>query len=240
MSTVGYGDLVPKYTLGKVYAIIWMITAMSITSLFTANVSSAMTSKYLDEKQSLLGKKLGVIKGTRLFFENEINFGAAISEYKEDQIFSALLEGNVSRILLPDFLEAMYYLTTSRSFYFHKNIRIVETIKHPYSFGITVWSGQELNTQFLGCLRMWLKSSYIMHNHIDYSAIDANIIKQHSLKLMEDELTTSLVIALLSTSVVVLVLGIVVWIIRPMIQTRFSNNDIKNSKRGDKMNEVKT
>lgn len=74
---------------------------------------------------------------------------------------------------------------------------------------------------------------------MDYSAIDETIIKQHSLELLEDELTTRLVISVVIASAVLFVLGIIVWIVRPMMQTRLSKNELKN-KRDDKMNDMQT
>ena len=88
------------------------------------------------------------------------------SEYKESEIFKALEQQNISRILLPDFLEAMYYLTNSRKEYFEEEVRIIKTIKHPFSLGIMIASHDELNSHFIDCLRLSMKWSHrkVFHN----------------------------------------------------------------------------
>ncbi len=43
MTTVGYGDKVPKSTPGKVIATVWMFTAVIIISSFTASIASSLT-----------------------------------------------------------------------------------------------------------------------------------------------------------------------------------------------------
>ena len=43
LSTVGYGDLVPRSTGGKVLAAAWMLTSLLLVTLFTSSVVSAIT-----------------------------------------------------------------------------------------------------------------------------------------------------------------------------------------------------
>ncbi len=43
MTTVGYGDIAPRSVGGRILAIIWMLTALIITSFFTAAITSALT-----------------------------------------------------------------------------------------------------------------------------------------------------------------------------------------------------
>ncbi len=48
VTTVGYGDKTPKTTLGRVISMVWMFSAITLISSFTATVTSSLTIKSLD------------------------------------------------------------------------------------------------------------------------------------------------------------------------------------------------
>ena len=48
MTTVGYGDKVPKTPGGRVVAVVWMFSAIILISMFTASVTSALTVSQLE------------------------------------------------------------------------------------------------------------------------------------------------------------------------------------------------
>jgi hypothetical protein len=99
------------------------------------------------------------------------------SEHTEENLFNALTQGNISRILLPDFLEAMYYLTNYHRKHFGDTLRIVQSIRHPFSFGISVVSYYEIDPKFLGCLGTWLKwfDMRVWNNIVKYFPAIMNI-----------------------------------------------------------------
>jgi polar amino acid transport system substrate-binding protein len=48
MTTVGYGDKLPKTIGGRIVSLIWMFTAVILVSLFTATITSTLTVKQLE------------------------------------------------------------------------------------------------------------------------------------------------------------------------------------------------
>eukprot|EP00794_Sanderia_malayensis_P019204 gene19204-21128_t len=61
MTTVGYGDKAPKSLIGRLFSVIWISMGLVLIALFTASITSAMTSALLSEKTKLDGKTVGAL-----------------------------------------------------------------------------------------------------------------------------------------------------------------------------------
>jgi hypothetical protein len=55
-----YGDKAPKSFAARVITILWMITGTIVTSLFTANVTTVLTTKNVAALQNVLGQKVAL------------------------------------------------------------------------------------------------------------------------------------------------------------------------------------
>jgi len=68
MTTVGYGDMAPRTLAGRVIALIWMFTAILITSTFTGMIASSLTADRLTGEirgpGDLLNVAVGAVTGT--------------------------------------------------------------------------------------------------------------------------------------------------------------------------------
>lgn len=69
MTTVGYGDLVPRTVVGRVVTGLWMLTSMIVASSLTAFIATALTLSQIDGPQlsevtQLRGRRVAVVSGT--------------------------------------------------------------------------------------------------------------------------------------------------------------------------------
>ncbi|KAK3715206.1 hypothetical protein QZH41_007816 [Actinostola sp. cb2023] len=58
MTTVGYGDRAPKSLQGRAFAVLWILIGICIISIFTATLTTSLTTVSLENKISLPGSKV--------------------------------------------------------------------------------------------------------------------------------------------------------------------------------------
>ena len=68
MTTTGYGDMAPRTWPGRIVGMLWMFTALVITSTFTGMIASSLTTAKLDQRiegpNDLVGITTGSIAGS--------------------------------------------------------------------------------------------------------------------------------------------------------------------------------
>lgn len=68
MTTTGYGDMAPRTWSGRIIGMLWMFTALVITSTFTGMIASSLTTARLDQRiegpSDLVGVTTGSIAGS--------------------------------------------------------------------------------------------------------------------------------------------------------------------------------
>jgi len=99
MTTVGYGDKVPKSFWGRFIAVIWMFTAVIIISSFTAAISSTLTisqiTNNIDGLSDLRTIVVGTINGSSSATYLDKNHIAYISYEDVDNAFDDLESGKI-------------------------------------------------------------------------------------------------------------------------------------------------
>jgi len=85
MTTVGYGDRAPKSILGRTFAVAWILVGICICSIFTATLTTSLTTISLDTKKSLPGSKVGVLK-------RSIEMALAMQQQADLQLFNSVEE----------------------------------------------------------------------------------------------------------------------------------------------------
>ena len=66
MTTVGYGDKTPKTPLGRLVAVVWMLSSVALVSLLSASLVSRLTAERVENssiraESDLTGKKLAAV-----------------------------------------------------------------------------------------------------------------------------------------------------------------------------------
>lgn len=104
MTTVGYGDKIPRSTSGKVVALTWMFIAIIFISSLTASIASSLTLTQMNRNaqsfEDFKDRKAGCISNTATLQYLESNFFEDIHEFSnvEDGL-SALLNHDIDAML---------------------------------------------------------------------------------------------------------------------------------------------
>ena len=62
MTTVGYGDKIPKFAVSRLFSVIWILIGITICSLFTASLTNEITSASSPENPDMHGRNVGVLR----------------------------------------------------------------------------------------------------------------------------------------------------------------------------------
>ncbi|CAB3993744.1 Potassium voltage-gated channel subfamily F member 1 [Paramuricea clavata] len=209
MTTVGYGDKAPKSFAARVITILWMITGTIVTSLFTANVTTVLTTKNVAALQNVLGQKVGVLN-SKQFFQREINEGASFIEYYDQEtMYTAFDNRKISRILAPNYLDHLYFATKE---HLANNFVIARVVKHPFSVGLgLVDDKKQFGEEMMEFLRCWERQ--IINNFeedgLDYSVIDPSLYHtaENARSLLNQKSILNLIYGLLVLLFIFLVTG---------------------------------
>eukprot|EP00794_Sanderia_malayensis_P019199 gene19199-21123_t len=113
MTTVGYGDKAPKSQIGRLFTIIWITIGLALVGLFTASLTSAMTSALLSETTKLGGKRIGILHYSE-FVHYEINpvqrYDGIPVEYKNiSSMMKDLNSKEIDGIIMDKFVLKYYW-----------------------------------------------------------------------------------------------------------------------------------
>lgn len=62
MTTVGYGDKVPKSVFGRIFSVIWILIGITIIAIFTASLTTEIMKARSPDTPDMNGKRVGVLK----------------------------------------------------------------------------------------------------------------------------------------------------------------------------------
>ena len=131
MTTVGYGDKTPKTPLGRLVAVVWMLSSVALVSLLSASLVSRLTAERVENngiaaESDLSGKKLAAVAqssgaeyldGLHLKYEKYDNLAEALS---------SLADGRSNAVV--NSVGALQYLVAAR---FAQIIRVPRVLLAP-------------------------------------------------------------------------------------------------------------
>eukprot|EP00794_Sanderia_malayensis_P006226 gene6226-6942_t len=106
MTTVGYGDRAPKSYIARIFAVIWIFLGVTIFSMYSAALTSALTKKVVVSSDSLSGKKIAVVNTTAAAHAAARKENAELRGYgsiekliealKKEEVDGAALDDNIA------------------------------------------------------------------------------------------------------------------------------------------------
>ena len=92
MTTVGYGDKVPKTVISRLFSVVWILIGITICSMFTASLTNEISSASTQEKNDMHGGNIGSIKN-RVFDASLIaKHGGTLKETKGISLTDDIME----------------------------------------------------------------------------------------------------------------------------------------------------
>ncbi|XP_022798137.1 uncharacterized protein LOC111336324 [Stylophora pistillata] len=106
MTTVGYGDKTPKFILGRLFGVIWIMFGLILVAVFTATATSALSTN-MHSFVRVEGNKIGVLNNTSAGLEAKKK-GAFVTTFSSvKKMFSSLRSDEIDGVLMDRFRAAV-------------------------------------------------------------------------------------------------------------------------------------
>ena len=157
MTTTGYGDMAPRTWAGRIVGLVWMFTALIITSTFTGTIASSLTAERLEQLVEGPGDLFGISTGS---IENSASdswlssFGLDFVRYQSvQQGLEAVASGDVRSFVYDRPL--LRYLVDNT---YADSIELVPGTFGRQDYGIALPSGSEFREPLNRVLLAYLAS----------------------------------------------------------------------------------
>ncbi|MFT7578423.1 MAG: polar amino acid transport system substrate-binding protein [Myxococcota bacterium] len=146
LTTVGYGDRIPRTRWGRGLALVWMFSGIIMISYFTATVTTSLTIDRLEGSiqgpSDLPGKRVGTVRGStaaKWLYASAVK----IEEYEAiEEVYEALNQGLIEAVVY-DSPALLYYASHEG-----KGIgRVVGKVFQKQSYGIALKTKSPLHEQ---------------------------------------------------------------------------------------------
>jgi len=160
MTTVGYGDTVPKSYLGRLIALVWMFMAIIIISFFTAGIASSLTVSQLDYGVKCFDDLYDVAVGS---LEKSTTTKYLQKKNIHTQTYGSVLKG--MEALANGEIDAMVHDRPILQFYANKSLKgkvtVIKAMFNPQSYGIAMPAKSPYREQINHeLLKRWTNEEY--------------------------------------------------------------------------------
>jgi len=154
ITTTGYGDLVPKTNLGRLFGGVWMVIGAIIAPMLIGSMSANLTLDYqtsvIEDRSDLSHHAIGVISGTssEIYFQKHNLPYTKVTDVKAMMVLiqQDKLDGGVYDAPILQYFSKRY-----------QNLVVLPTIFDRQSYGIVVQNGSDL--------RELINASLLTHIH---------------------------------------------------------------------------
>lgn len=122
MTTVGYGDKSPRSWPARIFSIFWILIGITICSMFTASLTTEITSAMTPKIPEIQGNKVGWLRG-RLYEAMLIaQYGGTLYTINDQdwyegirRLFKLVSDGTVDGIVLDTYIFNLFKMTASNT-----------------------------------------------------------------------------------------------------------------------------
>ncbi|KAM7434885.1 hypothetical protein ABFA07_015103 [Porites harrisoni] len=144
MSTVGYGDKTPKSVAARLFAVGWIMIGVTICSILTATLSSALTSVTVESVGVIAGIKVGATRDS-IALQKAANLGANVRAFEDlNEVYDALTKDESIEGMMEEVFTAMEYIKKRND----PLLSVVHFFEEKHGYGVAFKSnpfGEESN-----------------------------------------------------------------------------------------------
>lgn len=197
MTTVGYGDRVPKSVPGRLLSVFWILCGMTICALLTAALTTAITTVAAKQSPTVNKGKIGLLKD-RVFEKSILMKGNADKVYRDtvSELTDEVATDSIEGILLDIYTAKFYAKKINNNLYVDS---FVKDYDQSY-LGFTVYDSElyELIAEYVEFQRDYIKDfifdTFRSMEEVKEPVIAANLIFTTKSGMFTQILYTCLVI----------------------------------------------
>ncbi|KAL9958187.1 hypothetical protein ACROYT_G035165 [Oculina patagonica] len=155
MTTVGYGDRSPRGFVARIFAIVWVLVGLVITSIFTGVVTTSLTAITLSTDVKLYGTKIAAVANSTEY-KLGLNKNANMKAYPDLQSIVEPLknrEDNLKGVLVDT------YVAGEMKDFSSEELRVNTIIDHNSFYGVVFGGGKLAGKEFQTCFEEYVLSN---------------------------------------------------------------------------------